>query len=393
MGFRISEADLGAGNAAGENMGESKSVLGVTEPVSASMPGSASAGIPVETTAETRYPTLLTGLAAGGIAEETEAHGVLGRFRNYDTELSSLGAGYNRELKTAASSGEVEQSWQGYAGKAREIHERYRELASAPGVSQIFAENYREHLAQEYKHYTRNLQEVTQREREKNLRYATDTALQRLASADESVGELEHFSEKAFNQSCEEAFQSGISEDREILGYARKRLLPLISAKVTDLTDDGSFELATAYLEKLGDRIEPEERAELAADIADRRVLAEVIRLAQKDSAAGLQDYLSALSPRQQALAGVALRRQQELKREAADNLRRQALRKVAGEFRKSGIVRPYVLVSGERVRLTPEDYSSLLAVEKQPAAAALEPQPAGADERKTDASRDGETE
>ncbi len=366
MGFRISEVVGGGKAAAGTEETEDRAAAEISEPLLSRPSSLSDTVLSPQQADEKMYPTLLTGLAAGGVEQEDEAHGILGRFKSYDTELSSLGAGYNRELEGAKSSKEVAQSWEGFAGKAREIHERYREPAEGPGVSRIFADNYREHLAQEYQHYTRNLQQVTERERKENLRYATDTTLQRLASADASIGELEHFSEKAFNQSCEEAFQSGISEDREILGYARKRLLPLISAKVTDLTDKGSFELAEAYLQRLGDRIEPEECDELFTDISDRKVLEHVNKLAQEENGDKLREYLPGLSSRQRALAGLALRRQRELKTEAADSLRRQALQKVAEEFKKSGVVRPYVLVSGERVRLTPEDYSSLLAAQTE---------------------------
>ncbi len=319
--------------------------------------GAGVGAVEAESVPDTRIGTIF-----GSVGKFEDGVGVLKQLNRYDQELDALGREYTQGFAATKDSEDLQQSWQEYRERAKQLYNEYLESAPQGKVAELFKESFDEHLAEQERLYSGTVARQRQTEEQKNISFGTEIALKRLQYRSRNVAESIKYTEKAYRQAREEAYLSGIKNPEQITVFAARRLVPGIEGLVDGLAASGRFQEAYRYLEAVGKKIGAQEVGAIREGVEAQEVTTKIRAFARERNYAQLAAYIEGLPTERRELAELTLTLQQRSAEQAGAERKARALEIARAEYERSGALKPYVLVDQERVKLDAEDYRQLLA-------------------------------
>ncbi len=359
----MSEAELGRRAGITAQRTEKAVAVGAPdEPKTVAAEADISKGVGVGAVESESAPDTRIGTIFGSVGKFEDGVGVLKQLNRYDQELDALGREYTQGFAAINDSETLQQTWQEYRERAKQLYNEYLESAPQGKVAELFQESYNEHLAEQERLYSGAAARQRQTEEQKDISFGTEIALKRLQYRSRNVAESIKYTEKAYRQAREEAYLSGIKNPEQITEFAARRLVPGIEGMVDGLAASGRFQEAYRYLEAVEKKIGAQEVGVIREGIEAQEVTTKIRAFARERNYAQLAAYIEGLPTERRELAELTLTLQQRSAEQAGAERKARALEMARAEYERSGALKPYVLVDQERVKLDAEDYRQLLA-------------------------------
>lgn len=370
MGFRV--PDISSENVTGGFIDEQKMLEGQSEPLVGvdtgvnmssreTTPGDSQIDIGEEAAdvEDTIYPTRMSGIMDNTQSEE-EALETLKNLNKYDEMMDEVGENYNQFTSNLTDSTALKESWQLYQDQAVEVHKKFLGEQLGKDTAKLFGQSFVEHLENQRDKYEALCRKVEDEEQRREYTKITDNALKRLVSCSDMPAKLGPYTEKAFEQACEEAELTGIEGKEEITKYAQKRMLGAFESIVDRYVASGQYEEAAEYLKSNEGMIAQEDKNIFGDALFENGVVSRIEEFYKAGDSKKCEEVMIQLPASMRNMAEVALKNIIKKDDEAQSEKEQRVKEEVIRQFKESGKIRPYVRIDGVLHQVEPADYADM---------------------------------